>query len=224
MLKIAWNKYYCHPLPENHRFPMIKYDLIPEQLLYEGTINDSNIFSPTLLNEATILLTHTNEYWQKLKFGKLDKAEVRKIGFPYSPELVKREQIITKGTIDCALFALEYGVSLNVAGGTHHAYSNKGGGFCLLNDTALAANFLLTQKLINKVLVIDLDVHQGDGTAEIFKNESRVFTFSMHGEKNYPMNKENSDLDIPLKDYTNDQTYLKLLDHHLKKLIDMFEP
>jgi len=224
MLKIAWNKFYCHPLPEGHRFPMIKYDLIPEQLLYEGTITESNIFSPQLLEEETILLTHTHEYWEKLKYGKLSKSEERKIGFPYSIQLVERERFITRGTIDCALFALEYGVSINVAGGTHHAYSYKGEGFCLLNDTALAANYLLSKQLSGRILVVDLDVHQGDGTAEIFNHDKRVFTFSMHGEKNYPPKKEKSDLDIPLKDGTDDDAYLEILNKNLGQLIDRFEP
>ncbi|MEJ7674426.1 MAG: histone deacetylase [Chitinophagaceae bacterium] len=126
--------------------------------------------------------------------------------------------------MDCCHFALENGVSLNVAGGTHHAFANRGEGFCLLNDFAVAANYLLHKKLVQKILIIDLDVHQGNGTAKLFENESRVFTFSMHGQHNYPFHKETSDLDIPLKDGTDDSTYLKLLSENLPQLIQNFKP
>ena len=130
MLKIAWNEHYTHPLPEGHRFPMIKYDLIPEQLLYEGTISESNIFSPEVLAEEELFGVHEESYWQKLKHGKLSKAEIRKTGFPYSGQLVKRELVILQGTIDRAKYALQYGVALNVAGGTHPAFRDRGEGFC----------------------------------------------------------------------------------------------
>jgi len=224
MLKIAWNEFYAHPLPEGHRFPMEKYNLIPEQLIYEGTINQDNLFSPNMLSEQDVLTTHTFEYWQKLEHGALSKAEIRRMGFPYSKKLVERERIIVQGTVQCTLFALEHGVAMNVAGGTHHAYTDKGAGFCLLNDIAVGANFLLTNKLVKKVLVVDLDVHQGDGTAEIFQYEDRVFTFSMHGRKNYPLKKQKSDLDIPLEDGTGDGQYLKLLKEHLPALLDRVQP
>ncbi len=224
MLKIAWNSYYNHPLPSGHRFPMIKYDLIPEQLLYEGTISSQNLFSPTLLSENHILSTHINAYWDKLKNGSLTRSEERRTGFPYSKQLIRRERVIVQGTIDCAVFAIKNGVAINVAGGTHHAYTNKGEGFCLLNDIAVGANYLVNEKNANKILVVDLDVHQGDGTAEIFKGSESVFTFSMHGEKNFPLKKQESYLDIPLKDKTSDKEYLKLLDYHLKNLIDEVQP
>ncbi|SMO45278.1 histone deacetylase family protein [Solitalea koreensis] len=224
MLKIAFDSIYAHPLPEGHRFPMIKYELIPEQLLHEGSINTLNLFNPTALDESTILLTHDQEYWKKLKTLSLTPAEVRRTGFPLSEELVRREVVIAKGTIDCALFAMKYGVAMNVAGGTHHAFTNKGEGFCLLNDIAIAANYLLTKYLAKKILVIDLDVHQGNGTAEIFQNNSSVFTFSMHGKSNFPYKKERSDLDIELPDKTNDTLYLGLLKETLPRLIQHQEP
>ena len=131
MLKIAYDKIYQHPLPEGHRFPMIKYELIPQQLIYEGTITDANLFSPEPLDEANILRTHDSDYWQKLKNLQLTKREIRVTGFPLSAELVEREIRIAKGTIDCALFAQQFGVAMNVAGGTHHAFTNRGEGFCL---------------------------------------------------------------------------------------------
>lgn len=224
MLKIAYDKIYQHPLPEGHRFPMIKYELIPEQLLYEGTITADNLFSPEVLSEQWILTTHDADYWQKLKSLQLSRKEIRATGFPLSAELVEREIRIAKGTIDCALYAQQHGVAMNVAGGTHHAFSNRGEGFCLLNDIAIAANYLLINKLATQILVVDLDVHQGNGTAEIFQNESRVFTFSMHGANNYPLRKETSDLDIGLPDKTTDDVFLSSLKNTLPRLIDNLEP
>ncbi len=224
MLKIAWSEIYAHSLPANHRFPMEKYDLLPEQLIYEGTINESHLFAPGKLTEDQILRTHDIEYWHKLKNQTLSRPEERKTGFPLSAKLVDREITIMQGTVDAALFALQYGVSMNIAGGTHHAFTNRGEGFCLLNDIAIAAHHLLDHQLAEKILVVDLDVHQGNGTAEIFADDERVFTFSMHGAKNYPMHKESSDLDIGLADGTDDNTYLTLLDANLKALFDRLQP
>lgn len=224
MLKIAWSPVYCHALPEGHRFPMEKYNLLPEQLIYEGTVSNENFFEPTVLDNKWILNTHEEKYFQKLKNLNLSKSEIRKTGFPLSAELIKREIHIMHGSVQAALFALEYGIAMNIAGGTHHAFSNKGEGFCLLNDIAISANYLLDNKLSKKVLVVDLDVHQGNGTAEIFKHNENVFTFSMHGADNYPMNKEKSDLDIGLPDKIKDREYLLLLSENLPKIVDTFQP
>lgn len=224
MLKIAWSKIYNHPLPAGHRFPMEKYDLLPEQLLHEGTVQQDNFFHPRKLTEAEILSTHDAEYWEKLKNLNLSRHEERRSGFPLSSLIVEREITINAGTIEAADYALQYGVAMNIAGGTHHAYTNRAEGFCFLNDIAIAANYLLDQKKAKQILVVDLDVHQGNGTAEIFQNDTRVFTFSMHGEKNYPMHKEKSDLDIGLADGTDDKTYLKLLDENLKELMQKVAP
>jgi acetoin utilization deacetylase AcuC-like enzyme len=223
-LSIAFDPIYAHPLPEGHRFPMIKYELIPEQLLYEGTIHQQNLFAPAPCADEIVLLTHTAEYLYKLKNQQLSEKEQRHIGFPQSPGLTHRELVITQGTIDCCGFALENGVSLNVAGGTHHAYADHGEGFCLLNDFAVAANWLLHTGKSQQVLIIDLDVHQGNGTAKIFGHSKKVFTFSMHGASNYPFHKEKSDLDIALKDGTNDEEYLQLLSIHLPELIRAVNP
>jgi acetoin utilization deacetylase AcuC-like enzyme len=219
MLRIAYAPIYQHPLPEGHRFPMVKYELIPAQLIHEGTCTSANLFEPKEVDEKWILTTHTPEYWNNLKSTSLDPKMVRRIGFPLSEELVLREKIITQGTIECCHYALEYGVALNVAGGTHHAFADKGEGFCLLNDVAIAANYLLAKKMATKILVIDLDVHQGNGTAKIFESDPRVFTFSMHGQENYPMHKETSNLDIGLPTNTKDDDYLQLLYETLPKLI-----
>lgn len=224
MLKIAWSEIYNHPLPEGHRFPMEKYDLLPEQLLYEGSITKENLFAPRKLTEEEILSTHDHDYWQRLKSLSLTRKEERRSGFPLSDLIVEREITINAGTIQAAEFALQYGIAMNVAGGTHHAYTDRAEGFCFLNDIAIASNYLLNKNMAKQILVVDLDVHQGNGTAEIFQNEPRVFTFSMHGANNYPLHKEQSDLDIALPDKTDDATYLKLLDKHLKKLIDEVEP
>ena len=223
-IKIAFDKIYSHPLPEGHRFPMLKYELIPGQLLYEGSITTNNLFSPLPATEDTILLTHEKSYYNKLINQTLTAQEQRKIGFPQSPELTLRERIITQGTIDCCYYAKKYGVALNVAGGTHHAFADHGEGFCLLNDMAVAANYLLHKGEARQILIIDLDVHQGNGTAKLFEQEPRVFTFSMHGAHNYPFHKEKSDLDIPLKDGTDTATYLDILSGALIKLIKDVKP
>lgn len=224
MYRIAFDPIYCHPLPEGHRFPMAKYELLPEQLIHEGTVTEDAFFRPSLLTEDEILRTHDTDYWAKLKNGTLSRKEERKIGFPWSEQLVKRERIICQGTIQNTEYALKDGVSYNIAGGTHHAYTDRGEGFCLMNDIAVGAHHLLDKHHFEQILVVDLDVHQGNGTAQIFENEKRVFTFSMHGEKNYPLHKETSDLDVGVPDGITDDAYLALLDRHLKSLVDQLEP
>ncbi len=218
MLKIAWSPLYFHPLPLGHRFPMEKYLLLPEQLIYEGTASDENFFKPTTIDERYIINTHDLEYWDKLKGLALSKSEIRKTGFPLSKALIEREVNIVSGSVQSALYAIEFGIAMNIAGGTHHAFSNKGEGFCLLNDLAVTANYLLENKFASKILIVDLDVHQGNGTAEIFQNKREVFTFSMHGEANYPMHKEKSDLDVGLPDKIGDDNYINLLKVHLNEI------
>lgn len=224
MLKIAFDPIYAHPLPDGHRFPMLKYELIPGQLLHEGIITKENLFSPETLNEEAILWTHDQTYWEQLRDLTLPPKEARRVGFPLSAQLIEREIRIGKGTIDGCYYAFENGIAFNIAGGTHHAGSNWGEGFCLLNDQAMAANYLLHNNLASSILIIDLDVHQGNGTAQIFENEPRVFTFSMHAANNFPFRKERSDLDIPLPDGINGEDYLKLLYEALPKLIEQQKP
>jgi len=203
---------------------MLKYELIPEQLLYEGLISNDSLFSPGKLEEDVIKLTHEENYWTRLRDLKLSDAEIRRAGFPLSATLVEREVRIARGTIDASIHALEHGIAFNVAGGTHHAGSNWAEGFCLLNDQAIAANYLLSNSLAKRILIIDLDVHQGNGTAEIFSKEARVFTFSMHAEKNFPFRKEKSDLDISLPDGITDAEYLELLSENLSFIMESFKP
>jgi acetoin utilization deacetylase AcuC-like enzyme len=224
MIKIAWHPLYAHPLPEGHRFPMLKYELIPGQLLHEGTIMPQNLFSPEPVLEDIILLTHEKAYWEQLRDLTLPAKAQRRIGFPLNAQLVERELRITQGTIDAAHFAIANGIAFNVAGGTHHAGSNWGEGFCLLNDQAITANYLLNKNLADRILIIDLDVHQGNGTAEIFQHEQSVFTFSMHGDKNFPFKKEVSSLDVPLDDGIEDDEYLSTLNVNLKKAFESARP
>ena len=224
MIPIAFDPIYVLPLPENHRFPMEKYDLLPKQLVHEGTCDPEDFFSPLAVDDQIVKVIHQKEYVDRLKNMKLDISEVRKIGFPISQQLVEREFIIAGGTIEGALKSLESGISFNIAGGTHHAHSSHGEAFCMLNDQAISARYLLDHQHAKKVLIIDLDVHQGNGPAEIFKKEERVFTFSMHGKKNYPFKKENSDWDIALEDDTGDEVYLNLLNDTLPRLFERADP
>ena len=219
MLKVAWNEHYAHELPEGHRFPMEKYVLLPQQLLHEGTMERENFFNPSEVSEERVLRIHTREYLNKLLTKRLTRKEERATGFPLSDKLVKRELIITQGTIEAVDHAFENGVSANIAGGTHHAFRDRGEGFCLLNDIAIGSAYAIEEMGLKQILVVDLDVHQGNGTAKIFEDDPRVFTFSLHGEKNYPLRKENSDLDIPLPDGTEDQKYLEVLRETLPELI-----
>lgn len=224
MLKIAFSPLYSHPLPEGHRFPMEKYALLPEQLMYEGTVTEANFFEPGFLHDDWILTTHDADYLDKLRNLGLSRKEERKTGFPLSDRLVQREINILDGSVKACEYALEYGVAMNIAGGTHHAYASHGEGFCLLNDIVVSAEYLIRKSLAKKVLVVDLDVHQGNGTAVLCQNRPDIFTFSMHGSSNYPMHKEQSDLDIALADRTGDQEYLNLLRSHLTGILEGFEP
>ena len=224
MFKIAFSERYVHQLPKKHRFPMLKYELLPKQLMHEGIAVPENFFLPKDALEKDILEVHNINYWNRLVQLNLSPSEIRSIGFPLSQLLIEREINIAGGTLQCITYAIQYGISFNIAGGTHHAFSDRGEGFCMLNDQAIGANYVLRNEKANRVLIIDLDVHQGNGTAEIFKNDSRVFTFSMHGAKNYPIKKEQSDLDIGLEDGCKDENYLALLIKHLNDVIKDFSP
>lgn len=237
MLKIAFHPIYIYPLPEGHRFPMEKYELLPQQLMYEGTCKTDNFFEPEMPSKKDILAVHSSDYLDSLVNLTIDKRAARKIGFPLSEALIQRELRIVQGTIEGCEYALKNGIAINIAGGTHHAYSDRGEGFCMLNDQAIAARYLLNNYsesphiplntgnvIINKILIIDLDVHQGNGTAEIFQSDDSVFTFSMHGAGNYPFKKEKSDLDIAVPDGSGDELYLKNLKETLPKLIEEQKP
>lgn len=224
MLKIANDSIYFHELEKNHRFPMIKYKLLPETLLKEGTCFESNFFIPKNINENHILLTHDKNYYNKLINFELDKKEQRAIGFPMSQELIQREKKIVQGTIESSLNSIKHMVSMNIAGGTHHAFSNRAEAFCILNDQSIAANYLIEKNICKKILILDLDVHQGNGTAEIFQRNKNVFTVSFHGKNNYPFRKETSDFDYGFSDGVNDYEYLKVIKYEIPRLIEIFEP
>ena len=224
MLKIAYSEIFRYSVPEKHRFPMQKYTMIPERLLCEGTITSDNFFAPQRLSEEEILTTHTPEYWYKLKTQTLTRKEARPIGFEMSETLVDRGRHIAHATYECALYAQQYGVAMNVAGGTHHAFADHGEGFCVFNDVCIASNLLLNRGQAKKILVIDLDVHQGNGNASIMADEPRVFIFSMHGAKNYPFRKQLSDLDIEFANDTGDEEYLRVLKDTLPGLIEQVAP
>ncbi len=224
-MRVAYSPVYKYPLlPPGHRFPMEKYDLLPEQLLLDGTLTEDDFFHPVPLEEAQILRTHTAEYWTKLKTGNLSRAEIRAMGFPFHERLIWRSRHIAAGTLQCYDYAVKDGIALNIAGGTHHAFADRGEGFCIFNDNAIACNELLYEGKIAQAMIVDLDVHQGNGTAKIFENEPRVFTLSVHGENNYPLRKEKSDVDIAIADGTDDRQYLRILEDNLPRLMKMVVP
>lgn len=224
MPAVAYADKYVQPLPPGHRFPMMKYSLLYEQLMHRGIITHQDVFTPKVGADELALKVHTPEYLDALKGLRLSTREQRVSGFPHDEKLIRRELMIIQGTKDCAHMALERGAALNIAGGTHHAFTNRGEGFCLLNDQAVAAQYLLDNELAGKILIIDLDVHQGNGTAEIFRNNPAVYTFSMHGKNNYPLYKEISDKDVELIDGTGDSVYLDILNRSLDEVLNEFHP
>jgi acetoin utilization deacetylase AcuC-like enzyme len=235
MLKIAYSPKYKLELPDGHIFPITKFELVHNQLLLENIVKEDNFFHPNLISEDIILQTHTPQYWDALKQQKLPEKEILKIGFPMSTQLVEGSMLIADGAIQCALFAQKHGVSFSIAGGNHHAFSDHGEGFCVLNDIAIAANYLINKGLCRRILIIDLDVHQGNGTAKIFKESTNgwlndpekkggVFTFSMHAQNNYPRLKQQSNLDVGMPDNADDLSYLTLLKDNLNLLFDTLQP
>ncbi len=221
---VAYAPIYVHPVPENHRFPMEKYILLKEQLVYEGIISPTDLFEPTVIEQRHLVDVHTQAYIKRLINLDCTPREQRVSGFVHCPELIQRELIIMEGTRKCAELVVNGGIAFNIAGGTHHSYSGRGEGFCLLNDQAIASNWLLKNTAIKRILIIDLDVHQGNGTAQIFAHEKAVFTFSMHGQSNYPLQKEQSDLDVGLPDNCGDDYYLSELTKHLAAIQVQFVP
>jgi acetoin utilization deacetylase AcuC-like enzyme len=223
-MKVCYSDRYMVPLPATHPFPMPKYRLARDQLLAEGAITHWHLVEPPLAADADILLVHTSDYWFRCVRGELTALEVRRIGFPWSPALVRRSRAAVQGTILAARNALRDGVASNLAGGTHHAYPDRGEGYCVLNDIAIATRVLQRDGLARRIAVIDCDVHQGNGTAVIFRDDPSVFTFSIHGEKNFPARKEHSTLDLNLPNGVGDEEYLRLLQTHVPAILDGFRP
>ena len=215
---LFYSPYYYAEIGEGHIFPIRKFELVCDVLLNEGTISPNEIIEPEPAKIEDLLLVHMEDYITRLVNGELTAKEVRKLGLPWSQSLVRRSFHAISGTINAAFKALENGISSNLAGGTHHAYPDRGEGFCVLNDVAVAIRVLQRENLARRFLIIDCDVHQGNGTAFIFQNDASVFTFSMHGEKNFPLHKEKSTLDIELNDKTGDLEYLEILQEALPRI------
>ena len=211
---------YAVPLPEGHRFPMRKYRLLRERLLSEGVLAAAELADSEPIDPAALRLVHTGAYVDALLDGTLTQADERRLGFPWSEALVLRSRASTWGTVAAARSALEEGVAGNLAGGTHHAFADHGEGFCVFNDIAVAIRLLQREGRIERAAVVDLDVHQGNGTAAIFEGDPRVFTFSMHGAKNFPFRKQRSTLDVELPDGCGDTEYLETLRRHLLRVLE----
>ncbi|MEO0834742.1 MAG: histone deacetylase [Cyanobacteria bacterium J06642_3] len=221
---IVYHRDYVAPLPNAHRFPMPKFKILRDLLLQDEVIAPEQIVQPELPDLESIGLVHTTEYVQGYCNGTLEHKVQRRIGLPWSKALAHRTRIAIGGTILAAKLALDYGCACNTAGGTHHAFPSYGSGFCIFNDLAIASHVLLKEGLVSKILIVDCDVHQGDGTAYIFQDDPRVFTFSMHCEANFPGRKQQSDLDIPLPVGLDDDGYLQILAHHLSDLLSEVQP
>ena len=216
--RLYYSPYYYADIGEDHVFPIRKFELVRDLLLKEGTLKPDEIFEPEPARVEDLLLVHTEEYIMRLVEGRLTAKEIRKLGLPWSESLVRRSFHAISGTINAARDAMENGIASNLAGGTHHAYPDRGEGFCVLNDVAVAIRVLQREKLAQRFLIVDCDVHQGNGTAFIFHNSSEVFTFSMHGAKNYPLFKATSTLDIELSDGTGDDEFLEILSEALPRI------
>ncbi len=223
-LPLIYHPDYVVPLPQAHRFPMPKFRQLYELLLNDKVARIEQFFIPETPSQQLIELVHTPEYVQAYKLGTLDAKAQRRIGLPWSPALVKRTNIAVGGTILTAKLALKYGLACNTAGGTHHAFPSYGSGYCIFNDLAIASRVIQHLNLACKILIIDLDVHQGDDTAFIFQNDDSVFTFSMHCEVNFPGTKQVSDLDIPLPVAMEDEEYLQTLAHYLTDVLTAVKP
>jgi acetoin utilization deacetylase AcuC-like enzyme len=216
----AWSSAkYTFPLPEGHRFPIAKYALLRDRVIAEGIVAPENLHDPAPAAPEDLLLVHTTDYVDRFTSGRLDADEERRLGFPWSRALVERSYRAAGGTREAAAFAVEHGIAMNLAGGTHHAFPSHGEGFCVFNDTAVAIRALQREGRIRRALVVDLDVHQGNGTHAIFAGDETVFTFSMHGGKNYPFHKVAGCVDVELNDGTGDDDYLELLDRSLPDAI-----
>ncbi len=223
-MKIFYTDQFALPLPRGHRFPIQKYALLRERVQSNTLDLPVELYVPQAATTLELKRVHSQNYLGRMETGKLSAKELRILGFPWSPELVRRSRRSSGATIEACRAALDGGISVNLAGGTHHAYSDRGEGYCVFNDSAVATNAMLAERRVECVMIIDCDVHQGNGTAAIFTHDPNVFTFSIHGEKNYPVRKERSDLDIGLADNTGDDGYLEALEIGLHEAFSRFTP
>ncbi|HET9209709.1 MAG TPA: histone deacetylase [Thermoanaerobaculia bacterium] len=218
-MKAFYCDHFVLPLPEGHRFPMEKYSRLRERAQAAGVLARGDLIVPHAATDEEILRVHDAEYLRRVMAGELDRAEARRIGFPWSPAMVERSRRSAGGTIEACRAALEEGAAVNLAGGTHHAFRDRGEGYCVFNDAAIASRAVQAEGLAGRVVVIDCDVHQGNGTAAIFADDPTVFTFSIHGRNNFPFHKERSDLDVGLPDGTADEEYLAALEEGLGRAL-----
>lgn len=223
-MRVSYTEGYHVPLPEGHAFPMGKFPALRRILEADGIITAEDIVEPRQASWADLALVHTQTYLDKLRTGTLERAEERRLGLPWSQALVRRSRLAVRGTLNAAWMALEDGVSANLAGGTHHAFPGHGEGFCVLNDIGVAVRVLRRGGWIERALVVDLDVHQGNGTAAVFADDADTFTFSMHGERNYPFRKAESDLDVGLPDGMEDEAYVETLERYLPEVFERARP
>ncbi len=224
MVTLFWHPIFELPLPQGHQFPMEKYRRVKEAILQRGIVSPNQIVSPRLLDDTILSLTHSLQYIEKLNQGTISYNEMRRIGFPYSKQMVLREKYICGAMIDASYSAIKHGISFNLAGGTHHAFIEHGSAYCIFNDMAIAANYLLHIGVVKKIMIIDLDAHQGNGTISLLKKRSEVFIFNMYSRDAFPLRKENSNLDIELKPETGDDEYIELLNRGLEKAFMEFTP
>jgi acetoin utilization deacetylase AcuC-like enzyme len=223
-VRAFYSDHFVLPLPDGHKFPMAKYAGLRERILAEGIVTPDYLHEAPAASWEDLMLVHTPAYVDAVAAGTLPRETQRRIGFSWSPQMVERSRRSVGATIAAARTALGEGVAANLAGGTHHSFADRGEGFCVFNDVAVAARVLQRDRAARRLAIVDLDVHQGNGTAAIFQNDATVFTFSMHGEKNFPFRKEVSDLDVPLGDGTEDDEYLGLLDRHLDDVLNRHQP
>ncbi|MGH3085858.1 MAG: histone deacetylase family protein [Rubrobacteraceae bacterium] len=218
-MKVFYSDRFVLPLPEGHKFPMVKYSMLREKVEQSGICAPGELKVPDAATDEQILRAHDRDYLERAKTGKLTDKEVRRIGFPWSERMIERSRRASGGTIGACLAALDEGFAANLAGGTHHAFAHRGEGFCVFNDAPIAAREMQSVGLVERVVIVDTDVHQGNGTASILSGDDSIFTFSIHGARNFPFHKEQSDLDIELADGTKDKEYLKALEWGLEKAL-----
>jgi acetoin utilization deacetylase AcuC-like enzyme len=219
-LKLFYTDTFSISLPDNHTFPVSKYTLLRERIMAARVIKPDDLQIPEPAGDDDILRAHDPDYWQRLQKGKLTEKEIRRVGLPWSPEIVIRARHSAGATIEACRAALNEGVGVNLGGGTHHASRDRGQGYCWLNDSVIASRAMQAEKLARRILIIDCDVHQGNGTAAILENDPTIFTFSIHGKNNFPFHKEQSDLDIALDDGTGDEAYLDALNTGLSQSME----
>jgi acetoin utilization deacetylase AcuC-like enzyme len=219
-LKVFYSDHFVLPLPEGHRFPMIKYSMLRESVAASGICGPEELIVPHPVSDAEILRSHEEGYLRRVALGTLTEKEMRRIGFPWSQRMVERSRRASGGTLGACLAALEDGFAANLAGGTHHAFADRGEGYCVFNDSAIAARAVQAEGLVERVVVVDTDVHQGNGTAAIVRGDATIYTLSIHGAKNFPFRKEESDLDLALPDGADDGEFLDALEEGLERALE----